>query len=108
MAGPGQYMSTIRFHSVQLNLLKFLLTCNIPKNKKFFVNRESEYHVFGLICESKFSAAMTYFRQKHRIRWMTGQTASEDDDVKAAVDIYCRLIAERGESELRCSYNDRF
>lgn len=65
-----------------------------------FVGRESEYHVFGLICESKYSAAMTYFRQKHRVRWMTCPTPSEDDDVKAAVDIYCRLVAERGESEL--------
>ena len=66
----------------------------------FLVGRESEYHVFGLICESKYSAAMTYFRQKHKVRWMTCPTLSEDDDVKAVVDVYCRLVAERGESEL--------
>ena len=73
----------------------------------FLVGRESEYHVFGLICESKYSAAMTYFRQKHRVRWMTCPTLSEDDDVKAVVDIYCRLVAERGESELEFSLVDR-
>ena len=60
--------------------------------------------MFGLICESKYSAAMTYFRQKHRVRWMLGPPLSEDDDVKAAVDIYCRLVAERGESESKLSY----
>merc|ERR1712024_6221 len=60
--------------------------------------RESEYHVFGLICESKYSAAMIYFRQKHRVRWIMSPAVSEDDDVKVVLDIYCKLVAERGEN----------
>ena len=61
--------------------------------------RESEYHIFGLICESKYSAAMIYFRQKHRVRWIMRPALSEDDDIKVVLDIYCKLVAERGESE---------
>jgi hypothetical protein len=73
--------------------------------------RESEYHVFGLVCEAKYSAAMAYFRQTHRFRWMTtlneeedeaaaaGKAATDEDDVRTVVNIYCKIVAERGESE---------
>ncbi len=72
--------------------------------------RESEYHVFGLVCEAKYSAAMTYYRQRHKSRWMEeGATGgggggrhvivTDEDDVRGVVSIYCRISAESGESE---------
>lgn len=74
--------------------------------------RESEYHVFGLVCEYKYSAVLTYYRQKHRPRWMKavgaegGAGAQEfvrfnehDDDVTNIIDIYCRILVDRGESK---------
>ena len=78
--------------------------------------RESEYHVFGLVCEMKWAQAVAYFRQQHRPKWLLahaqsgGQQAvaqpahlatAEDtlEDAKEIVYIYCKISAERGESE---------
>ena len=78
--------------------------------------RESEYHVFGLVCEAKWDAAMVYYKQQHKTRWggaasgVVGASATEsffllhdDDENKVVAEeilaLYCQILAERGESE---------
>ena len=72
--------------------------------------RESEYHVFGLVCETKWSLAMAYFRQQHLPKWGPGQgpearahrnvgAGPDEEDVATIMRIYCQILAERGESK---------
>jgi hypothetical protein len=66
--------------------------------------RESEYHVYGLVCEQKYSAVMVYYRQQHLTRWIPNAHANEKKDAEIVDDIltlYCQILAERGESKSR-------
>ena len=86
--------------------------------------RESEYHIFGLLCEQKWSQVLAYFRGAHRSKWGTvklgggapsadlifggGAVAKEgvvpseaecEEDIQEILGIYCKILVERGESE---------
>lgn len=89
--------------------------------------RESEYHIFGLLCEQKWAGVLAYFRGAHRSKWGTvkiGAGASSSDmifaggavskesganpymseveheeDIQEILGIYCKILVERGESE---------
>lgn len=62
--------------------------------------RESEYHVFGLLCEEKWASVLAYYRQQHKAKWTKNQSSSEEDDLTAILHIYCQILAERGESKM--------
>jgi len=81
--------------------------------------RESEYHVFGLICERKWTLAVAYYRRQHQRRWgggggggssgaggggvvvsrpLMGLAADQHvDDVEVIMKLYCQILAEKGE-----------
>jgi len=65
--------------------------------------RESEYHIYGLLCERKWTLAAVYYRRHHVRRWGVGTTYSgldsgkDADDAEAVMKIYCQILAERGE-----------
>ncbi len=78
--------------------------------------RESEYHVFGLVCETKWSLAVAYFRQQHLPKYGPGIAGSrscvgwsvDEEDVANIVKIYCQILAERGESTYKQCKRDFF
>lgn len=64
--------------------------------------RESEYHVYGLVCEEKFASAMVYYKKQHLSRWMQQPSPKRDTEVvNAILSLHCQILAERGESKCR-------
>eukprot|EP00095_Tigriopus_kingsejongensis_P010905 maker-scaffold348_size200312-snap-gene-1.16 protein:Tk10905 transcript:maker-scaffold348_size200312-snap-gene-1.16-mRNA-1 annotation:"AT27402p" len=68
--------------------------------------RESEYHVFGLLCERKWASVLAYYRQQHRGKWTKNQSTSEEDDLTAILHIYCQILSERGENIFAVTVSD--
>ena len=63
--------------------------------------RESEYHVYGLVCEKKWTSAMAYFARQHQSRWgnVNNAASTAEENVLAVLGIFCAIHAEKGESK---------